>query len=175
MPAVAVVEDDELLREVVLLALRAEGYVVEAYDSIASAAAALVDGPCDLLLTDVHLPDGDGIELAARLLRVRGLPFIVMSARGTDEDRERAREAGAIAFLRKPFGLETLAEQCAAAVVVDVVKEVAGLPDRINALRRDLQQRRQDLDRAVEQLQRLIVRVQVGRVPPWRDPDALAG
>ena len=62
----------------------------------------------DVILLDLGLPDGDGIDLARRLREWTRAPIIVLSARGREEDKVDALDAGADDYLTKPFGVNEL-------------------------------------------------------------------
>ena len=114
---VLLVDDDAAIRTVVAQALRRAGHHVRTAGSLAELAREMADDPPDVLLTDVVLPDGDGIEQAARLLGERpAMPVIVLSARNTLTTAVRANEAGAYDYLPKPFDLDTLTRTVAAAL-----------------------------------------------------------
>ena len=117
MSHVLVCDDDAAIRTVIAQALRREGHVVSTVDSLTQLDRALARGTPDVLLTDVVLPDGDGIdrmkEVAARL---PNLPIIVLSARNTLTTAVRAAELGAYEYLPKPFDLDVLARAVAGAL-----------------------------------------------------------
>lgn len=108
---ILVVEDDPAIRRGITMGLRFNGYEpIEAGDHAAGRAAVLGED-FDLLLLDLNLPDGDGLELL-RLLRERSaaLPVIVLTARGEEGDRVKGLKLGADDYVVKPFGaLELLA------------------------------------------------------------------
>ena len=106
---IAVVEDERNLRELLHDLLEAQGHQVRSFATAAAAQEALASHAPDLLLVDVRLPDGDGLELLARLRR-DGLrcPAIAMTAFGTLERAVQALRAGAADFLVKPFPNERL-------------------------------------------------------------------
>ena len=107
---VLVVDDDAAIRTVVREALRRAGHVVETVGTIADMRRALVDFAPDVLVSDVMLPDGDGLDLVPDMLRRHpGLPVIILSARNTLATAVRATEQGAFDYLPKPFDLEELA------------------------------------------------------------------
>ncbi len=114
---ILLVDDDEAIRTVVAHALRRAGHRVRTAGSVAEFERELRQGVPDVLLTDVVLPDGDGIEIATRLAHeTPDLPVIVLSARNTLTTAVRANEAGAYDYLPKPFDLETLTSTIAAAL-----------------------------------------------------------
>jgi two-component system KDP operon response regulator KdpE len=110
-PAPAVVlliEDDVSMRRFLRTALRAHGWrVIEAATAREGLAQAAGRNP-DVILLDLGLPDGDGLELAPRLRRSTRAPIIVISARGREQDKVGALDLGADDYLTKPFGVPEL-------------------------------------------------------------------
>lgn len=114
---VLLVDDDDAIRTVVAHALRRAGHRVRTVACAADLDRELQHGMPDVLLTDVVLPDGDGLEIAAGLHQTApDLPVIVLSARNTLTTAVRANEAGAYDYLPKPFDLDTLTRTVAAAL-----------------------------------------------------------
>lgn len=102
---VLVVEDDEPIAAALVSGLQREGFVVQ---SAATAAAALNALPTDFILLDLGLPDRDGIELFHNLRAVTAAPIIMVTARGTQEDRIAGLDLGADDYVVKPFGVGEL-------------------------------------------------------------------
>ncbi|WP_375381982.1 nitrogen regulation protein NR(I) [uncultured Sphingomonas sp.] len=133
---VLVLDDDGAIRTVVREALRRAGHQVTGVATLRELDAALASSEPDVLLTDVVLPDGDGLERAAALaLSHPRLPVIVFSARNTLATAVRATEAGAFDYLPKPFDLDALIRSVAAALARggvaaagDVAPAEEGLP-----------------------------------------------
>ena len=108
---ILVVDDDAAIRTVVGEALRREGYQVQAVGSVAAQAEALERFKPDLLITDVILPDGNGLDVVPKILARRpNLPIIVLSAQNTLTTAVRATEQGAFDYLPKPFDLDVLCQ-----------------------------------------------------------------
>ena len=102
---ILLVEDEDSIAEPLAAGLRREGFEVE---RAATAAGALAAAPADLVLLDLRLPDGDGLDVC-RELRTRGdTPIIVVTARGEESDRVVGLELGADDYVVKPFGLREL-------------------------------------------------------------------
>ena len=117
MTRILVVDDDAAIRTVVAQALGRAGHEVTAVDSLAAADRALAARVPDVLVTDVVLPDGDGLDhLAGVAARHPTLPVIVLSARNTLTTAVRATEAGAYEYLPKPFDLDALIRAVAGAL-----------------------------------------------------------
>lgn len=108
-PSVLVVDDDLAIRTVVKQALKRAGFRVQCAASLGELRQLLGSGLPDVLITDVVLPDGDGLHMAAELAeRHPALPVIVFSAQNTLSTAVRANEAGAFEYLPKPFDLDVL-------------------------------------------------------------------
>jgi CheY-like chemotaxis protein len=104
---VLVVEDEPDMVATYERLLRRQGCRTTAARSCAAGLAAIAIGPLDLLITDLRLPDGDGVVLvrAARALPTPA-PVIVVSGFAFGASREAATQAGATAILSKPFSTE---------------------------------------------------------------------
>jgi two-component system nitrogen regulation response regulator GlnG len=114
---ILVVDDDAAIRTVVSQALRRKGYEVATAASLADLRAVLARGNPDVLVTDVVLPDGDGLDAIPAIITAHpDLPVIVLSARNTLSTAVRATEAGAFDYLPKPFDLDVLASAVAGAL-----------------------------------------------------------
>ncbi|MHA3902743.1 two-component system response regulator KdpE [Castellaniella sp. WN] len=101
---ILVVEDEGNIRRFVRLTLAAEGYeVFEAADLQRGLIEAGTRRP-DMLVLDLGLPDGDGIDLIRDLRTWSDIPIIVLSARGAETDKINALDTGADDYLVKPFG-----------------------------------------------------------------------
>ena len=97
--------------------LESFGYQVEAAGDVKQALEAIDSGPFALLISDLGLPDGSGIELMQELRR-RGhaLKGIAVSGYGQEEDTRRSKEAGFSAHLIKPVDVDALMESVAAVI-----------------------------------------------------------
>ena len=115
--AVLVVDDDAAIRTVVAQALKRAGHRVTTAASLAELDAQLEPGLPDVVVTDVMLPDGNGLDKAAELReRHPDLPVIVLSAQNTLTTAVRANEVGAFDYLPKPFDLDALTRAVAGAL-----------------------------------------------------------
>jgi two-component system nitrogen regulation response regulator GlnG len=115
---ILVVDDDSAIRTVVREALRRRGHFVETAGSIAERERAMQGTLPDVLITDVVLPDGNGLDSVPDLVTAcPGLPVIVLSAQNTLATAVRANEQGAFEYLPKPFDLEELTRAVDAALV----------------------------------------------------------
>jgi len=107
-PTVLVIEDEPQMRRFLKASLEAHDYrLVEAVTAREGLAQAAGRNP-DVILLDLGLPDLDGIELTRRLREWSRVPVIVISARGREQDKIAALDAGADDYLTKPFGLGEL-------------------------------------------------------------------
>lgn len=102
-------DDDAGILTVLTRAMKAQGYTVKASENISDIDAWLAEGIGDAVVTDVTMPQGNGLAGLQRWQAARpGLPVIVMSAHNVLLNAARAQELGAVTFLPKPFDLETL-------------------------------------------------------------------
>jgi two-component system, OmpR family, KDP operon response regulator KdpE len=107
-PLVLLVEDEPQVRRFLRNLLRANGYgLVEAETAAAGLSLASKRVP-DLVLLDLGLPDGDGVDVTRRLREWTQTPIIVLSARDHQDDKVEALDAGANDYLTKPFGAREL-------------------------------------------------------------------
>lgn len=107
-PIALLVEDEPQIRRFVRAALEEEGWQVH---EAASMQRGLIDAGTrkpDLIVLDLGLPDGDGIDFVADLRKWSTVPVIVLSARVNEADKIRALDAGADDYLTKPFGVGEL-------------------------------------------------------------------
>jgi two-component system nitrogen regulation response regulator GlnG len=114
---VIVADDDAAIRTVVRQALTRAGHEVKLTDTAAGLVKLIEEGLGDVVVTDVILPDANGLDTIPRLLALRpGLRVIVMSAQNTLSTAVRATEQGAFDYLPKPFDLNELTRSVAAAL-----------------------------------------------------------
>ena len=108
-PTVLVVDDEADIRELLQLSLLRMGLRVECAGSLAEARALVTSRPFDLCLTDMRLPDGDGLDLV-RLVssECSDLPIAVITAYGSMENAVVALKSGAFDYLTKPLSLDQL-------------------------------------------------------------------
>ena len=107
-PVVLVVEDELPVRRFLRAALSSHGYRVVEAGGVREAEQLAPSHNPDVFLLDLGLPDGDGIDLARRLREWTRAPIVVLSARGREEDKVNALDAGADDYLTKPFGVNEL-------------------------------------------------------------------
>ncbi len=106
---VLVVEDDPAIRRGIVDALRFDGYEVAEAGAKAEGQRLAERTPCDLVLLDLVLPDGDGLELLRAVRASRPtLPVIILTARGQEEDRVNGLKLGADDYVVKPFSVREL-------------------------------------------------------------------
>jgi two-component system nitrogen regulation response regulator GlnG len=108
-PTVLLADDDRSIRTVLSQALQRIGCRVRATGSASTLWRMVDDGEGDIVVTDVHMPDGDALDLLPAIRKKRpDLPIIVMSAQNTVLTAIRAAEVGAYEYLPKPFDLKEL-------------------------------------------------------------------
>lgn len=108
-PHVLVVEDDPDLREAMVDYLNTEAIIADGVGSLAGAETWQRTHAFDILILDLGLPDGDGLEWLLQMPHLESKGVIIMTARGTSDQRIAGMRAGADAYLVKPVALEELA------------------------------------------------------------------
>jgi two-component system, OmpR family, phosphate regulon response regulator PhoB len=121
---ILVVEDESLIRDMVVVALEDEGYeLVTAGDGrtalniLQNLESSNCDPPIDLIILDLMLPEVNGLDIC-RLLRYQGniIPILILSAKSTETDRVLGLEVGADDYLTKPFSMRELVARCRALI-----------------------------------------------------------
>lgn len=109
LPRILVVEDERPMRVVLRDCLERQGYrVLLAEDGVAALETALREQP-DLIVLDLMMPQLDGLAVCRELRRLaRSIPVLMLTAKGTIDDRVRGLDAGADDYLVKPFSREEL-------------------------------------------------------------------
>ncbi len=105
---VLVVEDDREIRALLQSSLAVEGYDVQTAVSLSEATALLRHTPPDIVLLDLGLPDGDGVQLVRELRKTHSTPVLVVSARHQEAQKIQLLDAGADDYLSKPFSVSEL-------------------------------------------------------------------
>lgn len=107
-PIVVVIEDEPQIRRFVRSALEAEGWQVHEADTAKKGLTEAGTRKPDLLVLDLGLPDGDGLDVIRDVRGWSGVPIIILSARSDELDKIAALDAGADDYLTKPFGVGEL-------------------------------------------------------------------
>lgn len=114
---VLVADDDRTIRTVLTQALTRAGCRVHATSSLTTLMRWVEEGKGDAVITDVMMPDGNGLEMLPKISQDRPeLPVIVISAQNTIMTAIHAAEAEAFDYLPKPFDLPDLMKRCAKAL-----------------------------------------------------------
>jgi DNA-binding response OmpR family regulator len=104
MQRLLMIDDDARLAKMVRDYLATAGFAVEVAGNVATGVAALRARPAELLILDLMLPDGDGLEVCRRLRAESvGIPILMLTAKGDPIDRVIGLEIGADDYLSKPF------------------------------------------------------------------------
>ena len=112
MKNVLIVEDSKAIRSMIRVSLEEEGeyFAVEAGNGF-EALKALPTRSFDLIITDINMPDINGLELIGYVKSnptYRGIPLIIVSTEKTEEDKKRGMALGAVGYVEKPFRKEDL-------------------------------------------------------------------
>ncbi|MBP8022439.1 MAG: sigma-54-dependent Fis family transcriptional regulator, partial [Azonexus sp.] len=128
---VLVVDDEADIRELIDLTLLRMGLTAVCAGSVAEARAALASHDFQLCLTDMRLPDGDGLDIVRHIGEAYAhLPVAVITAYGSAENAVAALKAGAFDYLAKPIGLEQLRNLVQAALRLPGTEEAVGTAEQ---------------------------------------------
>jgi two-component system KDP operon response regulator KdpE len=105
---ILVVDDEPQIARVLRTGLKTHGYDVRVAADGVSALETFNDWRPDLVVTDLAMPNLDGLQLCRRLREVSQLPIIVLSVRGEEKTKVEALDAGADDYVTKPFGMDEL-------------------------------------------------------------------
>lgn len=105
---ILIVEDDEGIRRFLRISLRSEGYRVSEAGSGSVAVSLFEANAPSLVLLDLGLPDGDGMDVLNAIRKKSNAPIIVLTARSTDSQKVQALDAGADDYVVKPFSIVEL-------------------------------------------------------------------
>jgi two-component system KDP operon response regulator KdpE len=107
-PKILVVDDEPQLTRVLRTGLKSRGYEVRAAADGLAGFEAFTDWHPDLVITDLAMPNVDGLELCRRVRAISQVPIIVLSAKGEEKTKVEALDVGADDFVTKPFGIDEL-------------------------------------------------------------------
>jgi two-component system nitrogen regulation response regulator GlnG len=126
LPTVLVADDDRSIRTVLTQALGRSGYQVRTTSNAATLWRWVEEGEGDLVITDVVMPDENGLDLIPRIKRIRpDLRVVVMSAQSTLMTAVKAAQRGAFEYLPKPFDLQELLAVVSRALATPAPAEAA--------------------------------------------------
>ena len=113
---ILIVDDEPQIVRVLRTSLTTHGYEVRTAADGESAFETLGDWPCDLLITDLSMPNVGGLELCKRVRSISSIPIIVLSVKGEEKTKVEALDAGADDYVTKPFGIDELLARVRAAL-----------------------------------------------------------
>jgi two-component system response regulator FixJ len=135
---VHVIDDDVDVRQSLAFLLSTAGLAVRVHDSATAFLKALPDAQPGCVVTDIRMPEMDGLELQRRLLELKaGFPVIVMTGHGDVPMAVEAMKAGAVDFIEKPFDDETLLSAIQSAL--DSQARSRGREERVLGVRKRLE------------------------------------
>jgi len=105
---ILVVEDETSIATFVAAYLRNAGYTVKTASSAQTALIELAGESPALIVLDLNLPDGDGVELCRRIRKTSDVPILMLTARDDDIDKIIGLEVGADDYMTKPFNPQEL-------------------------------------------------------------------
>jgi two-component system KDP operon response regulator KdpE len=105
---ILVVDDESQIARVLRTSLSSHGYDIRVANDGDTALEIMKDWAPDLVITDLAMPNMDGLELCRQLRTKTQIPIIVLSVRGEERTKVKALDAGADDYVTKPFGIEEL-------------------------------------------------------------------
>lgn len=102
------IDDERQIRKFLRIGLEGEGYIVLEAEGADAGLAALVKQKPDIILLDLNLGDGYGLDLLKRIREFSPVPVVVLSVKDSEADKVELLEAGADDYLTKPFGMAEL-------------------------------------------------------------------
>jgi two-component system, OmpR family, KDP operon response regulator KdpE len=105
---ILVVDDEPQITRVLRASLSSQGYDIRVANDGETALEIMKDGIPDLIITDLSMPQMDGLELCRRVRLSTRIPIIVLSVRGEERTKVQALDVGADDYVTKPFGIEEL-------------------------------------------------------------------
>jgi two-component system KDP operon response regulator KdpE len=105
---ILVVDDEPQIPRVLRTSLSSQGYDLRVANDGETALEIMKDWTPDLVITDLSMPNMDGLELCRRIRNASRIPIIVLSVRGEERTKVKALDAGADDYITKPFGIEEL-------------------------------------------------------------------
>jgi two-component system KDP operon response regulator KdpE len=105
---ILVVDDETQITRVLRTTLSTHGYDIRVANDGETALEIMKDWPPDMVITDLAMPNMDGLELCRRLRAKTQIPILVLSVRGEERTKVKALDAGADDYVTKPFGMEEL-------------------------------------------------------------------
>lgn len=147
---ILVVEDEESYQDALNIGLSVEGFVVVGATNIAEARRLIATAKPDLVLLDVMLPDGSGIDYCRELYDTTRIPVIMVTARSSEVDVVLGLEIGAADYVTKPYRLRELIARIRAVLrrpISSNDEEVVNFGDlRIDFVRRTVTRRGQEIE-----------------------------
>ena len=148
-PRILVVDDEPQLTRVLRTGLKSHGYDVRTAADGLSGLETFNDWHPDLVITDLAMPNMNGLELCRKLRAVSPVPVIVLSAKGEEKTKVEALDIGADDFVTKPFGIDELLARIRAALrraMTPVVNDAEPTVLQEGAFRIDLDSRSVTVD-----------------------------
>lgn len=147
---ILVVEDEESYQDALNIGLTVEGFVVVAATTIAEARRLFVETKPDLVLLDLMLPDGSGIDYCRELYDTTRIPVIMVTARSSEVDVVLGLEIGAADYVTKPYRLRELVARIRAVLrrpSTESTDEIISFGDlRIDLVRRTVSRSGEDIE-----------------------------
>lgn len=130
-PRILVVDDEPQLTRVLRTGLTSRGFDVRAAADGLAGFEVFGDWQPDLIITDLAMPNMDGLELCRRVRAISQVPIIILSAKGEEKTKVEALDIGADDFVTKPFGIDELLARVRASLRRANVSPTNGVPQTL--------------------------------------------
>ena len=134
---ILVVDDESQITRVLRTALSSHGYDIRVANDGETALEIMKDWKPDLIITDLAMPNMDGLELCRQIRMKTQVPIIVLSVRGEERTKVKALDAGADDYVTKPFGMEELLARVRANLRRDRADDSESVPIALGDFRID--------------------------------------
>jgi two-component system KDP operon response regulator KdpE len=139
---ILVVDDEPQILRVLRRGLEGHGFQVATAPDAATALDVLKASRINLMITDLRMPEMDGVELCTRVRKTSTIPIIVLSVKGDEATKVQALDAGADDYVTKPFGMDELLARIRALSRRAVAPDVSGSPLEVGDFKVEPDQRR---------------------------------
>jgi len=159
---ILVLDDDSEVRQLIAATLDAEGHEVSQADRWAQADQMIGQRLPDLILADLVLPDGDGLEWISRLLqheKTKEVPIIVVSALRQKKKIIEGLKAGAVDYITKPFDVVELKVRVISALKIHELKREQGRTQELDSMRETARTVRYEIELPMQEIQRALIQL----------------
>ena len=175
MALILIIDDDQEVREMICTGLESEGHEVLQADTLAKGKELLKKDLPDLILQDLIMPDGDGLEFITQLLaheKTQTIPIIVVSAMRQKKKIVEGLKAGAVDYITKPFDVVELRVRVIAALKIHDLKQVQAQNRDLEAMRETAKTIAYEIELPMQEIQRCLIQLR-NEAEDFREQDQM--